>query len=241
MSLLGDEPVNPIPSKEDFLIREIVLTHDPDDRGLDSELLLHLVESTFCSTTENVFGAQFDAIGTNNVDLTGSEEPISLIIYKISNEMLSQCFEDQNLHRKTLALLEMLTHYRWDAKVVLALASFARSFRLFWLILQLQPDNSLAVLLATFKRLPKAVSLLKPKLKALNLLINTMIKLTKIVISFEGMSLQHELVDDKTMDITKSKIYMATYWIFRSILVCSSQIADLRNLRLEQCMFFPFI
>lgn len=57
MSLLEESHGNPIPlstSNEDFLIREIVLTHDPDDRQLDSEMLLNLVESTFCYTTENV-------------------------------------------------------------------------------------------------------------------------------------------------------------------------------------------
>lgn len=138
------------------------------------------------------------------------------------------------MHRKTLVLLEMLGRYRWDAKVVLALASFASSFGLFWLILQLQSDNALAVSLAIVKRLPRAIRMLKPKFKALNLLVNTMLKLTRFMISFEGMSLQHELVDDQAMDITKSKICISTYWIFRSILVCSSHIADLRNLSLER-------
>lgn len=36
--------------EEDFLIRKILLTHDPDGRRLDSELLLQAVESVMCST-----------------------------------------------------------------------------------------------------------------------------------------------------------------------------------------------
>ncbi|XP_020547461.1 protein SIEVE ELEMENT OCCLUSION C [Sesamum indicum] len=237
MSFPEDEHVDSIPSlttNEDFLIREILLTHNPDDRQLDSEMLLQLVESTFCSATENVFATQLDAISTGNIDLIGSEEPMSLTISKISNEMLSRCFEGENLHRKTLVLLEMLSHYRWDAKVMLALASFACSFGLFQLILQLQSDNALAVSLAMIKRLPGASSMLTPEFKAMNLLVNTMVKLTKVIISFEGMSMHYELVDDKVMEVTKSNIYVATYWILRSILLCSSQIADLRNLRLEK-------
>ncbi|KAK4423893.1 protein SIEVE ELEMENT OCCLUSION C [Sesamum alatum] len=253
MSFPEDEHVDSIPSlttNEDFLIREVLLTHNPDDRQLDSEMLLQLVESTFCSATENVIvlqsgtcfheflnrvlAAQVDAISTGNIDVVGSEEPISLTISKISNEMLSRCFEGENLHRKTIVLLEMLSHYRWDAKVVLALASLACSFGLFQLILQLQSVNALAVSLAMIKGLPRASSMLNPEFKALNLLVNTMVKLTKVILSFEGMSMQHELVDDKAMDVTKSNIYMATYWILRSILLCSSQIADLRNLRLEK-------
>ncbi|KAG8383254.1 hypothetical protein BUALT_Bualt05G0165300 [Buddleja alternifolia] len=237
MSLLEDEHMNPIPSSsinEDFLTREVLLTHDPDDRHLDSEMLLQIVESTCCSTTENVSYAQLNEIGTRNIDLTGSNEPISFIVYKISNEILCQCFKDENLHNKTLYLLEMLSHYTWDAKVVLALASFAHSFGLFWLIMKLQSNNALAFSLAKVKHLPGPIGMLKPKFKAMNMLVKTMVKVTKVIISFEGMSLQYELVDDKAMEITKSKIYLATYWIFRSILVCSSQIADLRNLRLEQ-------
>ncbi|KAL3819303.1 hypothetical protein ACJIZ3_005208 [Penstemon smallii] len=222
-----------ISSEEDFLIREIVLTHDPDDRQLDSELLLQLVESTFSSATENVGNAQNDAFDISNIDQAGFEDPISLIIHHISNQILSFCFKDENVHSKTMVLLEKLTHYRWDAKVVLALASLAESFGLFWLILQLQSDNELAASLATVKRLPKAISMLKPKFKALSLLINTMVKVTKVIINFEGLNLQHELLDDKAIDIIKSKICIATYWIFRSILECSSKISDLKNSKLE--------
>lgn len=36
-------------SEDDFLIRMIVLTHDPDGRYLDSELLLQAVENVMCS------------------------------------------------------------------------------------------------------------------------------------------------------------------------------------------------
>lgn len=37
-------------SEDDFLIRNIVFTHDPDGRYLDSELLLQAVENVMCST-----------------------------------------------------------------------------------------------------------------------------------------------------------------------------------------------
>lgn len=128
----------------------------------------------------------------------------------------------------------MLGHYRWDAKVVIALASFAHSFTLFRLISQLQSDNALAAALATFKRLPRAISKLEPRFKAMDLLINTMLKVTKFIIRFEGMSLQHDLVDADVFGVTKSKIYSATYWIFRSILLCFLEIADLKSLELDE-------
>ncbi|GFP88319.1 hypothetical protein PHJA_000975600 [Phtheirospermum japonicum] len=194
-------------------LSEVVGTHDPDDRHLDSEMLLNLLQATnFCFITDNVLDANPDEIAISDIDFTGSKEPISLIIYKISSEILVQCFEDENLHRKTLFLLETLSHYKWDAKAVLALASFTRIFGLFQLVSQKQSDNALAVSLANVKRLPMAMtSKLKPKFKALNLLVNTMVKLTKYIIRFEGILMHHELVDDnKDMDITKSMIYTAT-------------------------------
>lgn len=128
----------------------------------------------------------------------------------------------------------MLSHYRWDAKLVLALASFAANFGVFWLMFLLQSDNKLAFSLSIVKQLPSEIGMLRPKFKALSSLINTMGKLTELVIRFEEMSMYHEFVESNAMDITTSKIYVATYWIFRSILVCSSQIGNLRNLRLEQ-------
>lgn len=149
--------------------------------------------------------------------------------------MLSRCFEGENLHRNTMAVLEMLGRYRWDAKMVLALASLTHSFGMFWLILQLQSENELALSLASLKRIPTAITvLLQPKFKALNLLVSTMLKVARSVIRYESLSVKHELADDQDRAGAKSSIYLASYWICRSILVCSSQIADLRNLSLEQ-------
>lgn len=57
MSLLEDAQVNSTTlssTKEEILMREIILTHDPDDHYLDSEQLLHLVDSAFHPTADNV-------------------------------------------------------------------------------------------------------------------------------------------------------------------------------------------
>ncbi|KAH6805166.1 hypothetical protein C2S51_029997 [Perilla frutescens var. frutescens] len=220
---------------DEFLIKEIVLTHAQDDRcELDSELLLSLVEATLSCSAEKaiVLDQEFNI---TDIDLSSSDqEPTSRVIYKISYEMLARCSDGENLHTNTMAILEKLGRYRWGAKMVLALASFTCSFGVFWLILQLQSENALAVSLAIVKRIPTTITLLKPKFKALNVLVRTMLKLARFVICYESMSLKHELVDDQDRAITKSKIYLATYWMCRSILVCSSQIADLRNSSIEQ-------
>ncbi|XP_051144247.1 protein SIEVE ELEMENT OCCLUSION C [Andrographis paniculata] len=211
--------------KEELLVREITFTHNPDDRYLDAEVLLRLIEAAShpMTMTQKDLESHIDTISTRDIDLTGSEGPLSLVIYNVSNQIVSQCLGQENLHDKTLSLLKALGHHRWDAKVVITLASFVQSFTLFRLISQLKSDNALAAALATFKRIPRAATVLNPRFKAVNKLINTMLKVAKIIIRFEGMSVQHELLDADVLGITKSRIYAATYWIFRSILMCSLQ------------------
>lgn len=74
---------------DDFLMREIMLTHDPDDRcHLDSSLLLSLVEATLtCSGDKaTVLDQELDI---TDIDLSASEaEPTSRVIYKISHEVV---------------------------------------------------------------------------------------------------------------------------------------------------------
>ncbi|KAL2547068.1 hypothetical protein Fot_16301 [Forsythia ovata] len=231
MSSLGNKRFNSSSLLDDFLIREIMLTHDPDGRQLDSELLIRLVESIFCSTLSDVSDAQPGADNVGSIDMIGSKEPLGCTIYKISHEILCRCFEHENLHTKTMGLLEMVSHFRWEAKAVLVLAAFMTSYGVFWLIKRLQSDNVLALSLAILKRLPRDITMFDPRLKALTSLIDCLVKVTKLVIMIESLPMS---CDRKAMAMTNSKIYMATYWIIRSILECSSQIADLRSLRHEQ-------
>ncbi|KAL1539296.1 protein SIEVE ELEMENT OCCLUSION C isoform X2 [Salvia divinorum] len=215
---------------DDFLKREIVLTHDPDDQQqLDPDLLLNLVEAIFSCMGENPIDFDQEAF----FDYDPSEEPICRTIYKVSNKMLARCIGGEDLHRSTLQLLEMLGPFRWDAKMVVALASFTRSYGMFWLVLQMQSENALSLLLAVVRRIPNTMTFMRPRFKALNLLVETILRLTRLLISYESWSAMHEMVDDQDREITRSKICLASYWICRSLLVCFSQIADLRNFSLE--------
>ncbi|KAG6398754.1 hypothetical protein SASPL_140223 [Salvia splendens] len=66
---------SPTRNVDDFLIREIVLTHDPDDQQqLDPDLLLTLVEAIFSCMTENPI--DFDQDTFFDYDLSASEEPV---------------------------------------------------------------------------------------------------------------------------------------------------------------------
>ncbi|XP_057811066.1 protein SIEVE ELEMENT OCCLUSION C isoform X2 [Salvia miltiorrhiza] len=163
-----------------------------------------------------------------------TDPSLARTIYKISNEMLARCNGGENLHRNTLEVLEMLGPFRWDAKMVVALASFTRSYGVFWLVLQLQSKNALALSLAVVRRIPSTATFLKRRFTALNLLVGTILRLVRLLISYESLSVKHELVDDRDREITRSRICLASYWMCRSLLVCSSQIADLRNFSIDE-------
>lgn len=134
-----------------------------------------------------------------------------------------------------MTIFDLLEKYRWDAKVVLVLAAYATSYGEFWLILQLYPQNPLAVLVAMLKQFPKDINALKPRFKALSLVVKTMIAMTKFIITFEGLPIRYlQLNDDQTISTTKSIVFLAAYWITRTALICSSHIRNLIALKPEQ-------
>ncbi|XVF02599.1 hypothetical protein REPUB_Repub04eG0188500 [Reevesia pubescens] len=229
-SYLGDE----------ILIKKLLLSHDPDGRRLDSEILLYAVENImFYATTSEVLVSD-QPIAENfksnicNIELIGTKEPQMHTIYKIAHEMLCKCPGKGDLHTRTMILFDLLGTYRWDAKVALALAAFATSYGEFCLIMQLRPHIPLAESVANFRQLPSNISMLKPQLKALRSLFKTMVDLTKCIIEFEGLSVVHVGPDVENLAAMKSEIYVTAYWIIRSTLVCSSQITNLTAMKPEQ-------
>jgi hypothetical protein len=47
-------------------------------------------------------------------------------------------------HQTTLSIFHQLSHYDWDAKLVLTLAAFALHYGEFWLLAQIYTTNQLA-------------------------------------------------------------------------------------------------
>lgn len=136
-----------------------------------------------------------------------------------------------NTHAKTMNLFEMLGNYGWDAKAVLVLSAFATRYAEFWLIMQLYPSHHLAASIALLKQFPNDLSLFKHRFKALSSLVKTIIDVTKCIIKFQGLPLQCVTVENEAIVVAKSQIYVATYWVIRSALTCSSQITDLIALK----------
>ncbi|GLU06113.1 hypothetical protein SLE2022_231710 [Rubroshorea leprosula] len=207
---------------DDILINKLLLSHDPDGRILDSELLLHAVEYImFYSTLSKIlvkfcllcpYSNSFRFSSMINVELVGSES-LAHIIYKISHEMLFNA-ENGNLHTRTMNMFDLLGNFKWDAKV-------------------LSQHNPLVKYIAILKRVPSNTTKLNPQMKALLLLVKTMVDATKCIIKFESLSIRDVELDNETLTITKSTIYIAAYWITRSALACASQIMNLKAMKAD--------
>ncbi|KAL8157001.1 protein SIEVE ELEMENT OCCLUSION C isoform X2 [Apium graveolens] len=210
-------------SEDDFLIRKIVLTHDPDGRYLDSELLLQAVENVMCSAAADVSDLYNDGA---IVEVVGSEESLEQIIYKISCEMLLKCSAESDLHTKTMVLLHMLGKFTWDAKVVLILVALATSCGECWLIKQMYPYNYFAASARLHEQYPSDLNILRIQLKALRMLVNTMVEIAKYVIKFENLPMKEVHLDNEAMALTKTQIYIATYRIFKGSLEFYAQTTD---------------
>ncbi|CAL8994111.1 unnamed protein product [Prunus brigantina] len=236
MDLVGSDTFlpNSVSSlSQEVLIKKLLLSHDPDGRHLDSELLLCAVEDIMlCTTTSQVL----DATEKTHVCKMefGSQEPLGQTFCKISHEILCKCCDEGSLHARTMLLFDLLGNYKWGAKVALVLTSFVASYGEFRLLMQQYSSSSLAISVAMLKKLPADSSPLKPRFKALSLLVNAMVDVTKCIIKFEKLPLSHVELDDETKAVTKSQIYIAVYWIIRGILICSSQITDSTAMKSEQ-------
>ncbi|KAH0671183.1 hypothetical protein KY285_025762 [Solanum tuberosum] len=218
---------------------KILRIHDPNHRyKIDASQLLHVVENTMHFISPKFSDPQSNYMNSWNVEVFGLEEKLGYTIKKISHEILCKCHENGDLHEETMMLFETLGPFRWDAKVVLTLAAVVSIYGEFWLITQLVHRNSLAALTAKLKQMPKELNMLKIQLKALNLLIDTMIEAANLVLDFEGLPLQQQLLDDDAIVVTKSKMYITVYWILRSSISCASQIADFRTMKDNQAFKF---
>ncbi|CAN1312878.1 Protein SIEVE ELEMENT OCCLUSION B [Linum perenne] len=222
---------------EDVLIKQLLLSHDPDGRWLDSEQLISAVESvmTSASTTPTVQQQQLDVDGIewnddeDGIEIVGSEETLGHILWKIMSQLCySRCKVfvggEMSQHSRTMALFDVVGTYKWDAKVVLVLAAFAASYGRFWLVKQqLHHQNSPVAIL---RHLPRELVAVGPRFKALDLLFKTMVDVAKLMIKFEGLPFRHVKLDVEPIGTTKNCIYVAAYWVVRCSFSCFSMVSD---------------
>jgi len=148
--------------------------------------------------------------------------------------MLCRCSVEGDINSRVINLFDVIGKYSWDAKVVLVLAAFAVRYGEFWQLMQLYRGNNLAALVSSIKQLPCNLKPLKLQIKALTLLVETMMDVAMCIIKFEYLPLQHVEHGNHMFQVTKSQIYEAAYWIARSCLACFSQLKNFTTKQHEQ-------
>lgn len=139
-------------------------------------------------------------------------------------------------HATTVAIFDMLTIFKWDVKIVLALAAFALTYGEFWLLAQIHDTNQLAKSMAILKQLPSIMehaSSLKPRFDTLNDLVRSVLEVTKCVIEFHDLPHQYITHDISAYTTAHNYIPVASYWTVRSIVACAAQITSLTSLGYE--------
>ncbi|CAL9092511.1 unnamed protein product [Musa acuminata var. zebrina] len=225
-------------SDDSVVMKQILATHSPDGRDINTRPLLRIVEDVLQRATPTVIvtpQAQLEPVDdkAHHVEVGGMLEALAYTIHRISCEITCKCSGGGDAHGTTLVLLNSLANYTWDAKVVIALAAFAVSYGEFWLTAQLHTINPLAKSVALLKQLPDILEhtdALKPRFDTINNLIKAMLDVTKCIIQFKELPSEYISPDTPAMAMALAHVPTAVYWTIRSVVACASQIVSLIGL-----------
>ncbi|KAL4653267.1 hypothetical protein ACB092_01G290600 [Castanea dentata] len=241
----GDRSM-PTMSDDNVLVSHILGSHIPDGRDVDVKPLLRLVEEIFSRATltpDTLFatGARtypdqgFDD-KTDHTSFLAMLDALSYTIDRITCELQYKALGGTDAHQTTVAIFNMVSHYGWDAKLVLALAAFGLNYGEFWLLAQIYSTNQLARAMAILKQVPGIIEHavpLKPRFDALNNLIRTVLEVTWCVIEFRDLPPIYITTDVPALASAMTHIPTAVYWTIRSIVACASQISSFTSMGYE--------
>ncbi|XP_023741885.1 cell wall protein AWA1 isoform X2 [Lactuca sativa] len=233
-------------SYDSAVMKRVLATHAPDGRQVDLEPLLAAIEETF----RHAVLADFDSViiitaqgaHSGNIHaLPGDYKQVLLgfddIIHTVSCELTCKSSGGTDAHTSTLAILNMLSSYSWEDKLVISLGAFAIIFGEFWLVAELFATNPLAKSIALLKHMPDVIkhyNILKARFDSINQLIKAMMDVTKCIITFKNLPHQY-IQDDQPpkSTATADHIPTATYWSIKSMVACTSQLTSLLGMNYE--------
>ncbi|PIA51529.1 hypothetical protein AQUCO_01100409v1 [Aquilegia coerulea] len=193
---------------ESELLNLIQATHSPDGQEFDVKPLLNVVEKILQDAS--TFGIE----GLSHPNSQAQIDAVHKLSSEISRLLLGASGIDY--HTNTLALLEKLSSYSWEAKMVMALSAFGVNYGEFWLMTQFYP---LIIM-------EENEHMLRPRYEALKNLIKIILDLTKLIVEFQELPLQWINNNEEHASLVRF-VPSAAYWTVRSILFCSSHILGL--------------
>ncbi|XP_022926283.1 protein SIEVE ELEMENT OCCLUSION B-like [Cucurbita moschata] len=233
-------------SDDNAMTKQILATHAPDGRMVDFKPILFTIEDVIRRATPAI-GNVLDGNGQHedmledhigSPEMDGALESLTYVIQKVGAELACKC-SGGDAHASTMAILNLLSNYSWDAKVVITMAAFAVNYGQYWLLAQLYTTNMLAKALALLKQLPDVMensTSLKPQFEALNKLIKAMLDVTKCIVEFTELPSQYISQDTPAMSVAIAHFPTAAYWTIKSAVACTSLIESLVSLTHERIM-----
>lgn len=145
-------------------------------------------------------------------------------------QIARKCPETGEVHSTTMSILNMVSYYPWDAKLVIALSAFAVKYGGFWLLSQSHTSNQLAKNLSILKQVPQNLqqsNMMESRFDTIKNLIRAMLDIAKCIVEFKELPPKYITEDVTAMSKAMDHIPIAIYWTIRSMLVSASQITGL--------------
>ncbi|KAK6256379.1 hypothetical protein SCA6_017684 [Theobroma cacao] len=221
-------------SDDGVMLKQIQASHAPDGRVINVRPLLRIVEDIFnrAAPSAIVAPAHTEEVEdqTYQADVIDMIEALSFLIDRISSEIAFKCTETGEAHATTMSILNIVSNYPWDAKLVIALSAFAVNYGEFWLLAQSYTSNQLAKNLAILRQVPEILqhsSMLKYRFETTKNLIRAMVDIAKCIVDFKELPSKYISADVTAMSTAMDHIPIAIYWTIRSMLASASQITGL--------------
>ncbi|KAL1342079.1 hypothetical protein HN51_028659 [Arachis hypogaea] len=228
----GENEHNPLTMSDEQILEQIYTTHVHTDTKFDVDSLFTLVENTLRRSTQIVDNVvQGSQASVENIDDKTPQPNFNsplCTLKQISSEMSCKPPGEEIAHKTTLAILNKLSNYEWDAKAVLTLAAFSLEYGEFWLLAQQQPVDLLAKSIAILKRVPllarpAAVQKHRQAIIELNNLVKTTLQVIELVFELEKLSTyDHKDVPD--LEPAVEQIPVDVYWAIITIVAIVTQI-----------------
>ncbi|KAI4350599.1 hypothetical protein L6164_005044 [Bauhinia variegata] len=225
-------------SDERALVKKLVAEHEPDEAiDYNAKLLLRLVEDILHSTSSSGHDSRDDR-DEDKILQSSYNDILGMLSFKI-NRISCEFSYKADAHSTAVSIFEMVRNYKWDVKLVLALAAFSLTYGEIWLLACIHKTNQLAKPMAILKHLPdtlKDAGQTKPFFDALNSLFGVILNVIKCVIEFNDLPLSYITPDLAAYSTASSYIPIASYWTIRGIVACATKITSLGHLSASSAM-----
>ncbi|XP_021844910.1 protein SIEVE ELEMENT OCCLUSION B [Spinacia oleracea] len=228
-------------SDDHALARQVQQLHNPDARNVNVRPLFRLVQdiidrATLEGDSQGSHSGKEASMEGKSINSLQEVPELPLIVERVSCEMTCKVLSGVDAHNTTLAVLSMLQHFSWEAKVVLTLAAFALTYGDFWLLIQIYSTNALGKAMALIKRLPMVVEStggFKQQFEATNNLIKAMLETTRCIVEFGELPTLYITAEDPEVKAALTHFPIAVYWIVRSAVAAATHITTMSSRGLE--------